>query len=60
MRRRDSIILIGTAATWPVVARAQQTGKVPRVGFLGPARTTQVQIDFYQAFVAQLEKKWFS
>ena len=60
MRRRDFIALIGTAAAaWPLAARAQQAGKVPRIGFLGPARTTQVQVDFYQVFVAQLEKNGF-
>jgi putative ABC transport system substrate-binding protein len=59
MRRRDFITLIGSGATWPLATRAQQAGKVPRVGFLGPARATQAQIDFYQAFVAQLEKNGF-
>jgi putative ABC transport system substrate-binding protein len=36
MRRREFITLIG-AAVWPLSARAQQTGRVPTIGFLGAA-----------------------
>jgi putative ABC transport system substrate-binding protein len=35
MNRRDLITLIGGAATWPLVAHAQQAEKVARVGVLG-------------------------
>jgi len=37
MRRRDFIIGTCSASAWPLVARAQQAGKAPRIGFLGLA-----------------------
>jgi hypothetical protein len=35
--RRAFISLLGGVATWPFAAHAQQTGKVPTIGFLGAA-----------------------
>jgi putative ABC transport system substrate-binding protein len=34
MRRRDLIALLASAAAWPLGARAQQTSRVARVGFV--------------------------
>jgi hypothetical protein len=37
MRRRDSITLVGGTA-WPLAVRAQQTGKLPTIGWIDSAR----------------------
>src|SRR6478672_5189448 len=42
MRRRDFITLIGGAgATWPFAARAQPSGKIVRIGYLGVVSATE-------------------
>src|SRR5215204_5045878 len=55
MRRREFISLLGGAAVWPVVARAQQTGKLPTIGFLGTA-TASTFGPWTAAFVQRLRE----
>ena len=40
MRRRRFIVALGSAAVWPLVARAQQAGKLPTIGYLGSGTPT--------------------
>jgi putative ABC transport system substrate-binding protein len=54
MRRRDFITILGAAAaTWSVASRAQQAGKVWRIGFLSPAWSS-AQNDNLKTFMQAL------
>jgi putative tryptophan/tyrosine transport system substrate-binding protein len=56
MRRRNFIAgLASTLAVWPLVARAQQPGKLPTIGFLG-ANTPTAQSEWTAAFVQRLRE----
>ena len=59
MKRREFITLMGGAAAWPLIAHAQQTEKIPVVGFFypGPKAAAQTRIT---AFLAGLRSGGFS
>jgi putative tryptophan/tyrosine transport system substrate-binding protein len=55
MRRRDFVrVIAGSAAGWPLTARAQQAGKLPTIGVLGTDAATWAP--WTAAFVARLHE----
>jgi putative tryptophan/tyrosine transport system substrate-binding protein len=55
MKRREFITLLGGAVTWPLPASAQQTPKLPTIGFLSPT-TASAENQRVAAFVHRLRE----
>src|SRR5262249_10835444 len=55
MGRREFVVLLGGAAAWPIAARAQQSGKLPTIGFLGQS-TRSAASEWTAAFVQRLRE----
>jgi putative ABC transport system substrate-binding protein len=56
MRRRELISLIGAAACWPFVARAQQPHQMRRIGPMGFDESDREAQSFVAAFQEKLGK----
>ncbi|HZP71142.1 MAG TPA: ABC transporter substrate-binding protein [Pseudolabrys sp.] len=55
MRRREFITLLTGAVSWPLAARAQQSAKLPTIGYLG-ANSASAQREWTAAFVQGLRE----
>jgi hypothetical protein len=57
LRRRQFITLLGGASAWPLVARAQQGERVPRIGVLMNGTATEARLQSYVAAFVQGQMK---
>jgi putative ABC transport system substrate-binding protein len=56
VNRREFITLLSGAAAWPPAARAQQVGKVPRIGYLSPGSASPGPLAYHDEFQSGLRE----
>jgi putative ABC transport system substrate-binding protein len=59
MKRREFITLFGGAAAWPLVARAQGRGRIPKIGILWHAGSAEKKGPLFTALVEGFRKLGF-
>jgi putative ABC transport system substrate-binding protein len=50
MRRREFVVILGSAAAWPLAARGEQSRRLPTIGVLWHASNEQEEAPYLSAF----------